>query len=222
MRRYLFPIILGVSGVVVLMSLGFWQLARMEEKRAYLDEIETRIANAPIPLPAVPEEGPHKFQAVTAEGRFTGEYLEVLAGQKGATPGVMVIEAFVLPDGRRIMVQRGFVEEEARATPRPPHEAKVAGNLHWPDDTGSSTPPPDQKTGLWFARDVPAMASKLQTEPTLIVASAPTGDGIAPMPVDTSGIPNNHWGYAIQWFLLAATWAGMTVFLLWRIRTRKV
>lgn len=222
MRRYLFPVILGVSGVAVLMSLGFWQLARMEEKRAYLDEIETRIANAPIPLPAVPEEGPHKFQAVTTEGRFTGEYLEVLAGQKGATPGVMVIEAFALPDGRRIMVQRGFVEEEARAVPRPPHDAKVEGNLHWPDDTSSSTPPPDQKTGLWFARDVPAMASKLQTEPTLIVASAPTGDGIAPMPVDTSGIPNNHWGYAIQWFLLAATWAGMTVFLLWRIRTRKV
>lgn len=222
MRRYLFPVILGVSGVAVLMSLGFWQLARMEEKRAYLDEIETRIANAPIPLPAVPEEGPHKFQAVTTEGRFTGEYLEVLAGQKGATPGVMVIEAFALPDGRRIMVQRGFIEEEVRQVPRPPHEAKIEGNLHWPDDTSSSTPPPDQKTGLWFARDVPAMAAKLQTEPTLIVASAPTGDGIAPMPVDTSGIPNNHWGYAIQWFLLAATWAGMTVFLLWRIRTRKV
>lgn len=222
MRRYLFPVILGVSGVAVLMSLGFWQLARMEEKRAYLDEIETRIANAPIPLPAVPEEGPHKFQAVTTEGRFTGEYLEVLAGQKGATPGVMVIEAFALPDGRRIMVQRGFIEEEVRQVPRPPHEAKIEGNLHWPDDTSSSTPPPDQKTGLWFARDVPAMAAKLQTEPTLIVASAPTGDGIAPMPVDTSGIPNNHWGYAIQWFLLATTWAGMTVFLLWRIRTRKV
>lgn len=222
MRRYLFPVILGVSGVAVLTSLGFWQLARMEEKRAYLDEIETRIANAPIPLPAVPEEGPHKFQAVTTEGRFTGEYLEVLAGQKGATPGVMVIEAFALPDGRRIMVQRGFIEEEVRQVPRPPHEAKIEGNLHWPDDTSSSTPPPDQKTGLWFARDVPAMAARLQTEPTLIVASAPTGDGIAPMPVDTSGIPNNHWGYAIQWFLLAATWAGMTVFLLWRIRTRKV
>lgn len=222
MRRYLFPVILGVSGVAVLMSLGFWQLARMEEKRAYLDEIETRIANAPIPLPAVPGEGPHKFQAVTTEGQFTGEYLEVLAGQKGATPGVMVIEAFALPDGRRIMVQRGFIEEEVRQVPRPPHEAKIEGNLHWPDDTSSSTPPPDQKTGLWFARDVPAMAARLQTEPTLIVASAPTGDGIAPMPVDTSGIPNNHWGYAIQWFLLAATWAGMTVFLLWRIRTRKV
>ena len=28
------------------------------------------------------------------------------------------------------------------------------------------------------------------------------------MPVDTSGIPNDHWGYAITWFLLAAVWAG--------------
>lgn len=222
MRRYVFPVLMGIVGVAILMSLGFWQLRRMEEKRVYLDEIAARISDAPIPLPARPEEGRDKFQAVTAEGRFTGEYLEVLAGRKGASPGVMVIEAFALPDGRRIMVQRGFVEEEARGLPRAPREAKVEGNLHWPQDANSSTPPPDVKTGLWFARDVPAMAEKLETEPTLIVASAPTGDGIAPMPVDTAGIPNDHWGYAIQWFLLAATWAGMTLFLLWRIRARKV
>jgi surfeit locus 1 family protein len=222
MRRYIFPVLLGVVGVAILMSLGFWQLGRMEEKRVYLDAIEARISNAPIALPAVPEEGPHKFQAVFAEGRFTGEVLEVLAGQKGASPGVLVIEAFALPDGRRIMVQRGFIEEEARGVPRAPQGARVEGNLHWPQDSNAFTPTPDTKTGLWFARDVPAMAAALKTEPTLIVASAPTGDGSAPVPVDTSGIPNDHWGYAIQWFLLAATWAGMTVFLLWRIRGRKV
>jgi surfeit locus 1 family protein len=222
MRRYLFPVVMGVMGVTILMSLGFWQIRRMEEKRVYLDEIEARIGNAPIALPAVPEEGPHKFQAVFAQGQFTGEALEVLAGQKGASPGVLVIEAFALPDGRRIMVQRGFIQDEARGTPRTVTDARVEGNLHWPQDTNAFTPPPDAKTGLWFARDVPAMARALQTEPTLIVAREPTGDGIAPVPVDTSGIPNDHWGYAIQWFLLAATWAGMTVFLLWRIRTRKV
>lgn len=222
MRRYVFPLVLGIVGVAILMNLGFWQLRRMEEKRVYLDEIEARIGNAPIPLPAQPEEGPHKFQAVWAEGRFTGEYLEVLAGQRGAGPGVLVIEALALPDGRRIMVQRGFLPEEARTLPRAEQEARVEGNLHWPQDSSSSTPPPDAKTGLWFARDVAGMAAKLNTEPTLIVAREPTGDGIAPLPVDTSGIPNDHWGYAIQWFLLAATWAGMTLFLLWRIRARKV
>ena len=220
MRRYFFPVLLGIAGVAVLISLGFWQLERMREKRAYLDEIEARIHNAPVPLPEVPEEGRDKFQAVFAEGWFTGEYLEVLAGQTGASPGVLVIEAFALPGGRRILVQRGFIADDARAVPRSAAEARIEGNLHWPQDTNAATPPPDARTGLWFARDVAAMAALLGTEPTLIVASQPTGDGISPLPVDASGIPNDHWGYAIQWFLLAATWAGMTLFLLWRIRGR--
>jgi surfeit locus 1 family protein len=222
MRRYVFPVLMGIVGVAILTSLGFWQLRRMEEKRAYLDEIEARIGNAPIPLPAVPEEGPHKFQAVVAEGRFTGEYLEVLFGQKGAGPGVLIIEVLALPDGRRVLVQRGFIEDNARAVARTVTATKLEGNLHWPQDSTSSTPLPDAKTGLWFARDVSAMATKLNTEATLIVASGPTGDGITPVPVDTSGIPNDHWGYAIQWFLLAAVWAGMTVYLVWRIRARQV
>jgi surfeit locus 1 family protein len=220
MRRYLFPAIIGIVGVAILMNLGFWQLRRMEEKRVYLDAIEARIDNAPIALPLVPMEQPHKFQAVLAEGRFTGEFIEVLAGQKGASPGVLIVEAFALEGGRRIMVQRGFIEDTARATPRTATEAQVQGHLHWPQDSNNFTPPPDERTGLWFARDVPAMAARLGTEPTLIVASGPTGDAITPLPVDTSGIPNDHWAYAIQWFLLAATWAGMTVFLLWRISRR--
>lgn len=220
--RYVFPILLGVVGVAILISLGVWQLRRMEEKRAYLDQIEARIAMAPIPLPAAPDEEAHKFQAVVAEGRFTGDYLTVLHGLKGTSPGVLVIEAFALADGRRIMVQRGFVEDTSGFYVRTVTDATVEGNLHWPQDATASTPAPDDKSGLWFARDVPAMAAKLATEPTLIVAREPTGDGITPVPVDSSGIPNNHWGYAIQWFLLAATWAGMTVFLLWRIRRRTV
>ena len=48
------------------------------------------------------------------------------------------------------------------------------------------------------------MAAVLHTAPTFIVARLPTGDGIEAMPVDTSSIPNDHWGYAIQWFLFAA------------------
>jgi len=222
MRRYLFPLVLGVLGVALLTSLGFWQLRRMEEKRVYIAAIEARIDDAPITLPDVPSADEHKFQAVFVEGAFTGDYLEVLAGQRGASPGVLIVEAFALPSGRRIMVERGFIAEADRAVPRTVTTARVEGNLHWPEETDAFTPPPDAGTGLWFARDVPAMADRLDTEPTLIVARAPTGDGIAPTPVDTSAIPDNHWGYAIQWFLLAVTWAGMTVYLLWRIRSRTV
>ncbi len=125
--------------------------------------------------------------------------------------------------GARIMVDRGFIPQDDRRTPRPPVRLGFAGNLHWPDEIGPSTPPPNLTEGIWFARDVPAMAAQLGTEPVLVVASAVAGDaqGVAPMPVSTSGIPNNHLSYAVQWFLLALTWAGMTAGLIWRIRQRR-
>lgn len=46
--------------------------------------------------------------------------------------------------------------------------------------------------------------------------------GIEPRPVDTSGIVNDHLEYAITWFSLAGVWAGMTLYLLWRIRRRTI
>ncbi len=68
------------------------------------------------------------------------------------------------------------------------------------------------------------MAAALETEPVLLVAREVAGDaqGIVPVPVTTEGIPNNHREYAITWFSLAAVWAGMTLYLLWRIRRRSV
>jgi surfeit locus 1 family protein len=222
MRRIIFPLLLGLVGCAILVGLGTWQMQRMEWKRAILDEITAKIIAPPVALLAAPVSPDEKYLPVFAEGQFTGDFIEVLSGQKGGTPGVRIIEAFATKDGRRILVDRGFLEDTARATPRTGGATRVEGNLHWPKDADSFTPPPDPKSGMWFARDVEAMAAKLNTEPTFIVARAPTGDAITPMPVDTSSIPNDHWGYAITWFLLAATWAGMTGLLVWRIRQRTV
>lgn len=221
-RRMFFPILMGIVGCAVLVSLGVWQVQRMHWKAGILATIEARIGADPVPLPATPKEATDEYLPVSVTGRLTGQYIEQLAGQKGASPGVRIIEVLETPEGRRLLVDRGFLTEEARGVPRPAHDATITGNLLWPDDADSFTPPPDPKTGLWFARDLPAMAAKLETEATFIVASAPTGDGIEPVPVDTSAIPNDHWGYAIQWFALAVVWGVMTLYLLWRIRQRTV
>jgi surfeit locus 1 family protein len=222
LRQMFFPVLMGIAGCAVLVSLGVWQVQRMHWKAGVLAEIEAMIHDAPVPLMAAPNPAVDKFRPVVVEGTFTGDVIEVLFGIKGASPGVLVIETFDTADGRRIMVDRGFIEQEARAFSRGAGVTRVVGNLHWPIDATSSTPPPDSKTGLWFARDVPAMAAKLNTEPTLIVAREPTGDGITPVPVNTSTIPNDHWGYAITWFLLAAVWAVMTAVLVWLIRRQAV
>lgn len=223
MRRCVFPLLLGVLGCAILLSLGFWQLRRLDWKETVLAEIAARIDGPAVPLPALAGHDA-KYTPVAVSGRTTGQELFALSGQRGVGAGYEVIAAFETEDGRRVMVERGYIPEAARDAPRPPVDLAVTGNLHWPDEADSYTPSPDLGRNLWFARDVPAMARALGTEPVLIVAREVAGDaqGIAPVPVTITGIPNDHLGYAITWFSLAAVWAGMTGYLLWRIRQRTV
>ena len=220
MRRYVGPVLVGVVGVVLLLSLGIWQTQRMLWKEAMLAEIAAMLTMEPVPLPVEVSAERDRYRGVTVSGRFTGEAVFKLDSLKGEGPGRRVIAVFEMNDGRRVLVDRGLWLDGADATPGVARQAEVAGNLDWPRETDSFTPPPDAKTGIWFARDVTAMAAALQAEPVLIVARGTTGDGITPAPVDTLAIPNNHWQYAVTWFLLAAAWLGMTAYLLWRIRQR--
>lgn len=223
MRRYLFPAILGIAGVAILLSLAVWQLQRMEWKQAMLAEIQAGIDASAGPLPAAVDPS-MKYRPVELAGRTTGQEILVLSGTREAGGGYLVISAVETTDGRRVMVDRGFVPEGARHTPRPPVDLRIRGNLHWPQEKGGATPEPNLTEGIWFARDVPAMAAQLGTEPVLIVASAVEGDAqeIEPIPVGITGIPNNHLEYAVTWFMLAAVWAGMTAYLISRIRRRSV
>ncbi len=222
LRRMIFPILLGVLGCAVLIGLGNWQVQRMAWKAGILAQIDAMIVAEPVALMPAPDPANDKYRPVFVTGTFTGEFIEVLAGQVGASPGVQIIEAYLTGDGRRILIDRGFLLETDRAKLRPVKPVRVVGNLHWPVDSNQYTPPPDPKSGLWFARDVPAMAAALNAEATFIVAREPTGDAITPMPVDSRSIPNDHWGYAITWYLLAIVWAVMSLYLLWRIKRRTV
>jgi surfeit locus 1 family protein len=219
-RRVLLPLAFGAIGIGILLGLGFWQLARLQVKEAYLAQIEAAIAAAPVALPSEPDPVADKFRAVIVTGQFTGDGLDVLVSRKEVGAGVRVIEAFVTDTGRRIMVDRGFVLDAARKADRATDVAEVTGNLHWPVEVDSYTPAPDVASGLWFARDVPAMAVALKTDAVLVVARSATGGGVDPMPVDTAGIPNDHLQYAITWFSLAVVWAGMTGLFLWRNRRK--
>ncbi|MCV2877381.1 SURF1 family protein [Sedimentimonas flavescens] len=225
MKRYIFPLILGLGGCAILLSLGFWQLRRLEWKETKLAQIEAQIAGASqeLPAPGTPSE-PLKYQPVQMAGGTTGQEILVLSGQKGVGAGYEVIAAFETGEGRRVLLDRGFIREERRDAARPPTALIVTGNLHWPTETDSYTPAPDAKTGIWFARDVPAMAAALGTEPIMVVASALEGDtqGVEPRAITISGIPNDHLNYAITWFSLALVWAGMTAFLMWRIRRQQI
>lgn len=221
MRRYLFPLILGIVGCAILVQLGLWQLDRRDWKEGMLEEIRTGILADPVPLPAKVDPS-MKYLPVTVSGTTTGAEIDVLSHTRDQGAGYQIVSRFITDDGRAILLDRGFVPQEARRVGRPPVRLDVRGNLHWPQDASSSTPAPNRDENIWFARDVEAMAAELDTEPVLVVASFIQGDnqGAEPIPVAVEGIPNNHLSYAVQWFLIAATWAVMTLALIWRIRQR--
>ncbi len=214
------PLLFGLMGSAILISLGVWQMQRLTWKEAILADIETRITAAPVAIPAMPDPVADKYLPVTARGEITGDEVHVLVSQKQIGAGYRIIAAFELLDGRRVLLDRGFVKVQQKKAMRPTGMSQVVGNLHWPDEKGSSIPEPDLKAEIWFARDVPALAAHLNTEPVLIIARNVdlADDPVAPLPVDSASIPNDHLQYALTWFSLALIWMVMTLAFLWRAR----
>ena len=214
MGRILFLIGIGLGGAAVLISLGVWQVQRLAWKQAVLADITARISADSVALPVDPDPVADKYLPVAVTGTYDDQMIYVLVSQKQIGAGYRVILPMQTDTGRRVLVDRGFVRlEERDAVTTPTGEVTVTGNLHWPQEIDSFTPEPDLEANIWFARDLPAMAETLNSEPLLIVArttSLPEGP-VMPLPVDTAGIPNDHLQYAITWFSLALIWAAMTL-----------
>ncbi|MGR3369199.1 MAG: SURF1 family protein [Sagittula sp.] len=219
MTRYLAPLLIGIAGCAILLWLGTWQMQRLDWKEGLLADMEATISGPAQPLPVMVDPTAQRYQPVELSGEIGAEALHVLVSAKLRGAGWRVISPFTTDDGRRLLVDRGFTPIDQKDAPLYAGPARLTGNLHWPDDRNSSTPDNDPDDDTWFARDIGPMSEALDTEPLLVIARSldPADDAVDPLPVDTSGIPNDHLQYAITWFSLAAVWLLMTGVWLRRI-----
>lgn len=228
--RVIAALAFGLGGAAVLLALMTWQIQRLAWKQDLIATLERRLAEAPAALPADPDPASWEFRRVTVAGRFLTEpgahgfadaaYLTTIRPW-GA--GYRVVQPFLTDDGRRILIDRGFVPVERKnedgraALPTPVVEGplSVTGALRWPQDADffadASAGPADN---VWLTRSVASLAPLWGTEPLLIVAETPTGpdDWPVPQPV-TVNLPNDHLEYAITWGSLAAIWLTMSALL---------
>ena len=210
MKRHIAPLIFGIVGCAILVSLGVWQLQRLAWKQDLIDRTERLMSSPPVALPLNPTEEDDEYMPVFVEGRLMPGELHAITSKRGLGPGFRVIAPFETEDGRRVMVDRGYVPEDEKDLPRPIGEARIEGVLHWPDERTFDTPANDVDANFWFARDVPEMAEVLGTEPVLIATAATTLEG-GPEPVPLSAAYHNrHMEYVVTWFGLAIAWAFMT------------
>ncbi len=208
-RSFLFA---SMAGIAILMSLGIWQIQRLEWKEAILRDIEKRINLEPKPLPNNLDRDRDGFSAVVVDGMILPTEIHVLVSKKREGAGYRIIAPMQIRDGRHILVDRGFTPADNKNLTRSIGHVEVIGNLHWPDEIDRFTPPPDFAANIWFARDIDAMAKKLNTLPLLLIARTPTDPHVIPLPVDPNAIPNNHLQYAITWFAIAAIWLAMSLY----------
>ena len=216
--RYWGMVLVGILGVAILMSLTVWQIKRMAWKNTILADIENKVSAPAKLVPLNPSEEFHSLMPVKATGNYLGATIKVLVSQKIYGAGYRLITAFRLHDGRKIMVDRGFVSVRSAMSFTPDLIGQVVGNLHWPDEIDNFTPENDLEENIWFARDVPTMAAYLDTEPVLLVLKSSNFDQerAKPLPVNTASIPNNHLQYAVTWFLLSLIWLGMSGYFVYR------
>ena len=128
-------------------------------------------------------------------------------------PGWWLLTPLQLPDGRSVLVNRGFVAPEARErVQRPDGEQGVNGLLRLSEPGGGFLRRNDPAARRWFSRDVQAIAAAqgLQAAPYFVDADA---DPAAPEAWPIGGLTvvqfaNNHLQYALTWYALALMVAG--------------
>lgn len=185
------PTILVTLAVAVMIGLGFWQLDRMQQKEALLATYVAAAGKPPIGWPAMPPKDP-------------------LPLFRNATGNCLEVTGFRTAPGQNLRGEPGFlVIADCRTGAEGPG---VAVELGWSKDPNAGRA---YQGGLVSGLIAPDSRSRMR-----LVAATP-GPGLqasaAPSP---ESIPNNHFSYAIQWFLFAAI-ALIIYFLALRGRWRK-
>ncbi|MBI4259940.1 MAG: SURF1 family protein [Actinobacteria bacterium] len=213
----------GLLAVLVLfVRLGFWQLDRLEERRARNALILERSA-APVALveEVVPELGASPGQAsyrrVEARGTYDRDRGAVLIGRAlDGRPGSHLLTPLVLEDGRAVVVDRGWVpyDPEGGSPPEaaPPGGAVVLRGLLLPPEGDARLAAGRGGLGTLTRVDLDELGRRLPYPvlPAYLVLEEqdPAQEGAFPVPPPGPDLDEGpHLSYAVQWFLFAAVGA---------------
>ena len=219
-RRWWWATLLIIAGVALLIRLGFWQLDRLEQRRAYNATVAERWQEAPFDLvvEGLPADlAELEFRRVEARGEFDYANQIVLKERpRGDVPGVVLVTPLVLEDERAILVARGWVPYN-QSTPEhwpqfeEPAGAPVIGLLQESQLLPSGKAPtiPDEPQIEWFSLNVDAVQPQMPYEllPVFILQLPEEGRAYTDLPYREEPLrldEGSHFSYAIQWFMFAA------------------
>lgn len=224
MRR--FPWILTVLSALLLaalVSLGVWQVQRLQWKNGLIARAEAEAAMPVTGLRRPDDLVEFRRLEISCPGLDTAPYVEMQSVQDSEV-GVRLISACTPSETNMVLlVDRGFVAGTISA--RPPVEPSdrsvmLIGQFRTVPEPGLFAPPPPAHGERFLARDEAAMAEYLEAGPvagTVFALTSSNPEWLALKPsAPPAAFSNNHLGYALTWFGLALALAGFYIVLLRR------
>jgi surfeit locus 1 family protein len=224
----LWPLLAAIAGIAAALALGNWQLGRAAEKREARARLEAAAAQPPISVSSAPLAAADvESRRVEARGVFDPRHTVYIDNRiHRGVPGYHVVTPLRLPGGdRHVLVNRGWVAQTANRAelpqvPTPHGTVTVTGIAAVPGKRTLELADTVIEGRVWQNLTIEryATARPIAIQPFVIRQDSPADDGLVrEWPAPDLGI-DKHYGYAFQWYALAATILGFYGYTRYRRR----
>ncbi|MDC0233697.1 SURF1 family protein [Candidatus Pelagibacter sp.] len=188
--------------ILTLLSLGFWQIYRLNWKLELIKQIENSLKNDPVELSNIEKKN---YLRIKTSGDIDFDkqiYLYNL--NDNSKPGFEVINPIKIGDENYLM-NRGWIPFEKKDLPEINlvDQNQIVGTLMLQTKPSTFKPENDIEKNYWFTlnrEDISKFTGRNFSQYVIYL----NGDYKIPKPkVITAKISNNHKKYAITWFSMA-------------------
>jgi len=201
-------------------QLGNWQVRRLDWKLKLIADVRSRVHASPVAAPGPGEwprigAGHDRYLHVRATGTYLNTDETLVRGTSRLGYGFWLMTPLRTDRGFIVLVNRGYLPSALpestsfRTLKRPTGEVTITGLLRLTEPGGGFLRPNRPAKGLWYSRDVAAIAAAKglpagTVAPYFIDADAqPEQKGWPVGGLTVIHFPNHHLGYAITWYLMA-------------------
>ena len=188
--------------ILTLLSLGFWQIYRLNWKLELIEQIEHSLKNDPVELSNI--EKKNYLRIKTSGDIYFDKQIYLYNLNDAGKPGFEVINPIKIGD-EDYLVNRGWIPFEKKDLPEINlfDQNQIVGTLMLQTKPSTFKPENDIEKNYWFTldrEDILKFTGRNFSDYVIYI----NGEYKIPKPrVITAKISNNHKKYAITWFSMA-------------------
>jgi len=222
-KRYPWFSFFCFASIVLFLTLGSWQVIRLEWKEGLIKEISENLKKSPIFITSSNYKSPDLlYKKVKANGRFLSDSaIRLNAKYRDNELGYHIITPFVTSDGATLFINRGWASKEKPPETTLSKKTYIEGIVAKEDRKAAWFLPQNQpEKNIWFWKDLKQFSKYLKErdnidiEPVLVQQTHPKSE-TPPLTLKVDvNLRNDHAGYAFTWYSLALVVLVMYLFFI--------